>query len=151
MCVRAIEWLRSMTSIRILSFLTAFMLSLSILFSLIGAIGNILIQTLASIAIVLGTLLELFQILIVIQVTNRNDKVGWILHRFAYVTLFVMILSFLSIFGGSYLSSFFIFGKDIMIIAVIGYVMQASFGICLSAVTYHFLQVEQVWQERTLT
>ena len=78
---------------------------------------------------------------------NRENEVGWVLHRFAYVTLAVMILSFLSMVGSTFLSSFFIFGRDVMIIAVIGYIMQASFGICLSSITYHFLQIEDVWHE----
>ena len=121
------------------------MLLLSILLSTLGAFTHILIQTVASGAIIVGTILELFQILIVIQLTDRDDKFGWILHRFAYVTLVIMIYSFLSIVGGSFLASFSISGGDIMIIAVIGYVMQASFGICLSSVTYHFTQIEDAW------
>ena len=110
-------------------------------------LGNILIQTAASTTIILGTLLELLQILIIIQLANRENKVGWVLHRFAYVTLAVMILSFLSMVGSTFLSSFFIFGRDVMIIAVIGYTIQACFGICLAAITYHFLQIEDAWYE----
>jgi hypothetical protein len=143
--VGVIEQLKSYTVLRVYSLLTSLILSLSILLSLVGTIGNILIQTIASVTIILGTILELFQILIIIQLTNRDDKVGWILHRFAYVTLLAMMLSFLSMVGGTFLSSFFIFGGEIMIIAVIGYVMQASFGICLSSIAYHFLQIEDVW------
>ena len=142
-----IDQLKSYSFLRIFSFLTSLLLSLSLLLTLFAVVGNILIQTMASVTIILGTLFELFQILVVIQLANRDDKVGWILHRFAYVTLVVMILSFLSIVGGSYASSFFIFGRDVMIIAVIGYVMQASFGICLSSVTYHFLLIDDVWHK----
>ena len=140
-----IEHLKSFKVLRIYSLLTLVMLLLSILLSTLGAFTHILIQTVASGAIIVGTILELFQILIVIQLTDRDDKFGWILHRFAYVTLVIMIYSFLSIVGGSFLASFSISGGDIMIIAVIGYVMQASFGICLSSVTYHFTQIEDAW------
>ncbi len=140
-----IEQLKSLTVLRKYSFLTTLTLSVSILLSLVGALGIIVIQSIASAMIILGTILQLFQILIILQFADRQNKVGWILHRFAYVTLAVMILSFLSMVGGTYLSSFFIFGGDIMIIAVIGFVMQASFGICLSSVAYHFLQIEDVW------
>ena len=145
--MHVIKQLKSYTSLRIFSFLTSFVLSLSILLSLVGVLGNILIQTAASTTIILGTLLELLQILIIIQLANRENKVGWVLHRFAYVTLAVMILSFLSMVGSTFLSSFFIFGRDVMIIAVIGYTIQACFGICLAAITYHFLQIEDAWYE----
>ena len=143
--MHVIEQLKSHRVLRVYSSLTALILSLSILLSQVGAMGIFLIQSVASATIIPGTILELFQVLIVIQSTNRENKVGWVLHRFAYVTLVVMVLSFLSIVGATFLSSFFIFGGDIMIIAVIWYVMQASFGICLSSVSYHFLQIEDVW------
>ena len=143
--MHVIEQLKSYRVLRVYSSLTALILSLSILLSQVGATGIFFFQSIASATIVLGTILELFQVLIVIQSTNREDKVGWVLHRFAYVTLVVMILSFLSIVGATFLSSFFIFGRDIMIIAVISYVMQASFGICLSSVSYHLLRIEDVW------
>ena len=148
--MQVIEQLKSYTVLRIFSFLTSLMLSLSILLSLSGVMGIILIQAIASITIVVGTILELFQILMVIQLTNRDDKVGWVLHRFAYVTLVVMILSFLLMIGGTFLASFSILGGDVMIIAVIGYVMQASFGICLASISYHFLQDENVWLENII-
>ena len=141
------QQLKNPRFLRIYSFLTSLVLSLSILLSILGVISGILIQTIASIAIVLGTLLELFQILIDIQLVNRTDKVGWVLHRFSYVTLLVMILSFLSVVGGTYVSSFLFLGRDVMIIAVIGYIMQASFGICLSSVTYHFVLIKEAWRD----
>ena len=141
------QQLKNPTFLRIYSFLTSLVLSMSILLSILGAINGILIQTIASIAIVLGTLLELFQILIIMQLANRTDKVGWILHRFSYVTLLVMILSFLSVVGGAYVSSFLFLGRDVMFIAVIGYTMQASFGICLSSISYHFLLMKEIWSE----
>jgi hypothetical protein len=145
--MQVMEQLKNPTVLRTYSFLTTLTLSLSILLSLVGDLGIILVQSIASATIILGTILQLFQILILLQFVDRQNRVGWVLHRFAYVTLLVMILSFLSIVGGTYLSSFFIFGGDIMIIAVIGYVMQASFGICLSSIAYHFLQIEDVWRK----
>jgi hypothetical protein len=145
--MQVMEQLKNPTVLRTYSFLTTLTLSLSILLSLVGDLGITLVQSIASTTIILGTILQLFQILMLLQFADRQNKVGWILHRFAYVTLVVMILSFLSMVGGTYLSSFFIFGGDIMIIAVIGYVMQASFGICLSSIAYHFLQIEDVWRK----
>ena len=139
--------LKNSPSLRIYSFLTSLVLSLSILFSILGVIGGILIQTIVSSTIILGSSLELLQILIVLQLVDRKNRVGWILHRFSYVTLLVMIFSFLSIIGSSYITSFYFLGKDIMIVAVIGYIMQASFGTCLSSITYHLLLIDEVWGE----
>ncbi|MFO7835203.1 MAG: hypothetical protein R6V83_00990 [Candidatus Thorarchaeota archaeon] len=144
MCI--VEYLKNFKALRIYSFLTSLLLTLSVFLFQVGALGNLLIQSMASITIILGTILELFHILILIQLTNRNDKVGWVLHRFAYGTLGVMIFSFLSIVGSTFLSTFFIFGRDVMIVAVIGYVVQASFGVCLSSVCYHFVSIEGAWQ-----
>ncbi|TFG13137.1 hypothetical protein EU537_07450 [Candidatus Thorarchaeota archaeon] len=109
--------------------------------------GNFVIQSVASAAIVLGSLLDLFQVLLAIQVTNRDDRLGWFLHRFAYVTLLVMIFSFLSVIGATFLSSFSFAGGNLMVITVMGYTMETSFGICFSAVTYHFLKIEDAWRE----
>ncbi len=141
--MQAIEHLTSRTVLRIYSFLTSLILTLSILLSQFGTMGSFLIQSTASATIVVGTLLMLFQILLAIQLADRNDNVGWVLHLFAYVTLLVMIFSFLSVVGATFLSSFSVVGGNLMVIAVIGYTMQASFGICLSAVCYHFLQIEE--------
>ncbi|MBD3157297.1 MAG: hypothetical protein GF309_00785 [Candidatus Lokiarchaeota archaeon] len=143
--MRVIEQFKRPIMFRIYSFLTSLILSLSVLLSMFGALGYFLIQQLASATIVLGTTFELIQILMILQLVNRDDKAGWIIHRFAYVTLLVIILSFLSIIGGMFLSSFFIFGADVMIIPVIGYTVQASFGISLSSVSYHFLQLDAPW------
>ncbi|MBS3794982.1 MAG: hypothetical protein KGY80_08795 [Candidatus Thorarchaeota archaeon] len=141
-----LEHLKNFKTLRIYSFLTSLILALSIFLSQFGVLGNVLIQSIASITIILGTILELIHILILIQLTNRDDKVGWVLHRFAYGTLGIMIFSFLSIVSSTFLSTFFIFGRDVMIVAVIGYVMQASFGVCLSSISYHFATIEDAWQ-----
>ena len=143
-----IEQLKSFTVLRTFSFLTCLVLCLSILFSVFGVTGGILTQTLASTTIVLGTFLELSLVLAVIHLADRNDKVGWVLHRFSYVTLEVMILSFVLIVAGTFLSSFSVSGGDVMTVAVIGYAVHASFGICLSSVSYHFLGIEGVWRIR---
>jgi hypothetical protein len=128
--------------LRIFSILTALVLFLSIILSPLGSITGIAIQTAASASIVLGSILELCQILIVLHLANKQDKIGHVLHRFAYMTMLVMIYSFLSIVGGTFLASFSLSGGDAMILAVVGYVVQASFGICLSILSYYFLQIE---------
>ena len=145
--MHVIEQLKSRSVLRTNSFLTSLILALSILLFQFGIMGSLLIQSTASATIVVGTLLELFQSLLVIQLADRDDKVGWLLHWFAYATLLVMILSFLSVVGATFLSSFSLVGGNLMVIAVIGYTMQASFGICLSAVTYGFLKIEDTWRK----
>jgi hypothetical protein len=141
------EQLKSRTALRVYSALTALTLTLSILLSQFGIVGSFVVDSLASVTIVLGTLLELFQILLVIQMANRDDMVGRIAHRFAYVTLLVMILSFLSVVAATFLSSFSMGGGNLMVVAVMGYTIQASFGICLSAVSYHVLEIEGAWRK----
>jgi hypothetical protein len=145
--VHVIEQLKSFATLRVLSFLTCLVLCLSLLFSVFGELGGLLIQTMASATIVLGVMFELAQVLAVVHLADRKDKVGWILHRLSYVTLVVMILSFLLIVAGTFISSFSTSGGDVMIIAVTGYVVQASFGICLSSLSYHFLRIADVWRE----
>jgi len=145
--MQLVEQIKSQSFLRIISVLTTLTLFMSIILSTFGAIGIIWIQPIAALTILLGTILLIFQILIILQIANKKNNVGWVLHRFAYVTLLVLIYSFLSIVGGTYLSTFGLFGGDIMIVSVMGYVMQASFGICISSVSYYFLQIDNVWRE----
>ena len=145
--MQMIDQLKNPVLFKVFSILTALVLFLSIILSSLGALTGMAIQTAASASIVLGTILELLQILIVLQFANKSDRIGRILHRFAYVTLLVMIYSFLSIVGGTFLASFSLSGGDAMILAVIGYTMQASFGICLSLLSYYLLQIDGAWQE----
>ena len=147
MKVQTIEQLRSRTTLRILSFITCLVLCLSISFSVLGSLTGLLIQTLASATLAIGTLLQLVQILVVIGLVDRGDRVGWVLHRFSYATLLAMILSFLLIVGARFLSSFSLSGGSLMLIAVTAYVLQASFGVCLATISYHFLKGTEAWRE----
>lgn len=144
--MQVIELLRSRTTLRMFSFLTCLVLCLSLLFSILGSLSGILIQAVASAAIVLGVLLEISQVLMVIQLSDREGRVGWVLHRFSYATLLTMILSFLLIVAARFLSSFSISGGNLMTAAVMAYVVQASFGVCLSTITYHLLESEDTWR-----
>lgn len=140
--MQMIGQLKNPVLFKVFSILTTLVLFLSIILSSLGALTGIAIQTAASASIVLGTILELCQILIVLQFAKKSDRIGRILHRFGYMTLLVMIYSFLSIVGGTFLASFSLSGGDAMMLAVIGYTMQASFGICLSLLSYYLLQIE---------
>lgn len=132
---------------RLFFLLTGLVLFLSLILSPLGSLAGIGIQTAAASTIVLGSFLELFQILLVIQLANRQERAGQILQRFAYATLLVMIYSFLSIVGGTFLASFSLSGGDAMILATVGYTMQASFGVCLSILSYYSLQIDGAWTE----
>ncbi len=132
--------------LRIFSFQTCLVLCLSILFSLLGSLAGILIQTIASALIVLGVLFELLQVLMVIQMADREGRIGWVLHRFSYATLLTMVLSFVMIVVTRFLSSFSISSVNLMIIAVMAYTVQASFGIFLSVMSYHFLVEGDAWR-----
>ena len=143
--MQVLDRLRNRTALRVFSLLTCLVLCLSLVFSILGSLTGILIQTLASATITIGVLLELHQILTVVYLTDRANRVGWVLHRFSYAALLTIVLSFLLIAGGRFLSSFSISGGNLMIVAVIAYVVQASFGISLSVMSYHLLQEEAAW------
>ena len=144
-----ISFLRTKKFSRIFSAITNAVLSLSLVFGLLGILGNLVVQNIAGILVVLGIGLLFAQILIVLHQVNKGTKIGWILVRFAYVTLFVMILGMLAITGGTLIASFYVVGGNSLQSAVLfsslGITSSTGFGICLSAVCYHTLSIEDVW------
>ena len=131
------------------SITTNAMLSLSIVFNLLGVLGNLLIQNIAGFLIVVGIVLLVGQILLVLNRVNRSDKVGWILIRLTYVTMFLMMLGMLSITGGQLIASFYLLGGNSLqtniLFSSIGMTSLACFGICLSGICYHTHSIENVW------
>ncbi|MHA2025756.1 MAG: hypothetical protein ACW98U_07625 [Candidatus Thorarchaeota archaeon] len=142
-------FLRTKTFSRYYSVLTNAVLSLSLVLSLLGILGNLAIQNVAGILVVLGIGFLFGQILLVLNLANKRDKVGWILVRFTYVTLFVVILGMLSIVGGTLIASFYLLGGNSLqatvLFSSIGLTSLTSFGICLSGISYHTLSVDRVW------
>ena len=144
-----VTFLRTKTFSRYYSIMTNAVLSLSLIFSMLGILGNLAIQNIAGILVVLGIGFLLGQILLVLNLVNKSDRIGWILVRFSYVTLFVAILGMLSIAGATTIASFYLIGGNSLqaaiLISSIGLTISTGFGICLSGICYHTLSVENVW------
>jgi hypothetical protein len=144
-----IAFLKSRTFSKYYSIITNAVLSLSILFNVLGIGGDLLTQDIAGFLIVLGIALLVGQILLVLNLVNRSDKIGWYLIRLAYVTLFVMMLGMLSITAGQLTSSFYILGGNSLegniLLSSIGTTSLACFGICLSGICYHTHSFDNVW------
>ena len=144
-----LAFLKTKTFSRYYSIMTNAVLSLNIIFSLLGILGNLLFQSITGFLVVLGVGLLFGQILLVLNNVNKSNKVGWILIRLAYVTMFVMILGMLSIIGGPLIASFYLLGGNSIqanvLLSSIGMTSWACFGICLSGICYHTHSIEDVW------
>ncbi len=144
-----LDVLKTKTFSRYYSIMTNAVLGLSLVFSLLGILGNLAIQNIAGILVILGIGFLVGQILLVLNLVNKSDKMGWILVRFAYGTLFVVILSLLSIVGGNVVASFYLLGGNslqaIVLFSSVGITSITSFGICLSGTCFHTLSIEHVW------
>jgi len=131
------------------SITTNAVLSLSIVFNLLGVLGDMLIQNIAGFLIVLGMILLVGQFLLVLNQANRSDKIGWYLIRLTYVTMFVMMLGMLAITGGQLIASFYLLGglslQTNLLFSSIGMTSFACFGICLSGICYHTHSMDNVW------
>ncbi len=144
-----LNFLKTISFSRTYSVLTNAILSLSLVFILLGILGNPLAQTAAGMLIVLGICLLFGQILLTLNMVNKSDKLGWILVRFSYVTLFVMILGMLSIAVGTFIASFYVLGgasiQTMTLFSTIGLTSWTCFGICFSGICYHSLSLDGVW------
>lgn len=144
-----VAFLKTKTFSKYYSITTNAVLSLSIVFNLLGILGDLLIQNIAGFLIVLGIVLLIGQFLLVLNHVNRSDKIGWYLIRLAYVTMFVMMLAMLSVTGGQLIASFYLLGGNSLqanlMFSSIGMTSLASFGICLSGICYHTHSIENVW------
>ena len=144
-----LAFLKTKTFSKYYSITTNAVLSLSIVFNLLGILGDLLIQNIAGFLIVLGIVLLIGQFLLVLNHVNRSDKIGWYLIRLAYVTMFVMMLAMLSVTGGQLIASFYLLGGNSLqanlMFSLIGMTSLASFGICLSGICYHTHSIENVW------
>ena len=144
-----LDFLKTKTFSRYYSIMTNAVLVLSIVFNLLGILGNLAIQNIAGTLVVLGIGFLLGQILLVLNLVNKSDKMGWILVRFAYGTLFVVILSLLSIVGGNVVASFYLLGgsslQATVLFSTVGLTSLTSFGICLSGMCFHTLSIDNVW------
>ena len=130
-----LAFLKTKTFSKYYSITTNAVLSLSVVFNLLGVLGDILIQITAGFLIVLGIVLLVGQMILVLNRANRGDKIGWYLIRLTYVTMFVM-LGILSITGGQLIASFYILdGNSLqanLLLSTTGLTSLACFCISLS-------------------
>ena len=144
-----LAFLRTKTFSRYYSVTTNLVLSLSLVFNLLGILGNLIIQNIAGILVVLGIGFLFGQILLVLNLVNKSDKIGWTLIRFSYVTLFVVIMGMLSITGGTAIASFYLVGSNSLqatvLFSSIGLTSWTCLGIGLSGICYHTLSMEYIW------
>ena len=144
-----LSFLRTKTFRKYYSVTTNAILSLSIVFNLISIAGDLLTQNIAGFLIVLGIVLLVGQILLVLNLVHRSDKIGRYLIRLTYVTMFVMMLGMLSITAGQLTASFYILGGNSLLANIlfssIGMTSLSCFGICLSGICYHTHSIENVW------
>jgi hypothetical protein len=142
-------FLKSKRFARAFCITTLIALAFSLVFNLLGFLGNPIIQGIAASLTIAGIFLLWGQILLSLNMTNRKDRIGWIIVRFAYVTIFVTGLGLLSIAGSTFIASFYLFGGNTPLAALffsaVGFTMLASFGSCLAAVSYHTLSIEGAW------
>jgi hypothetical protein len=144
-----LDFLKTKRFSRLYSVLTNAVLSLGLVFGLFGILGNLLLQTVSGFLTLSGVILLFGQIVLVLRDANKESQLGWILVRFAYVTLFVMILGMLSITIGSVISTFYLLGGNSLqatiLFSSVGFTSLTCFGIGLSGVCYHTLIMEEIW------
>jgi len=148
--VENFAFLRSPTFSRYYSVVTNAILSLCIIFNLLGILGNLLIQNIAGFLIVLGVVLLIGQMLLILNRVNRNDKMGRYLIRLTYMTMFVMMLAMLGVTVGQLIASFYLLGGNsvqaFLLLSSIGLTSMACFGISLSGLCYHTHSMENIWK-----
>ncbi len=144
-----LSFLKTFAFTRTYSVLANVILSLSLVFNLIGILGSPLAQADAGMLVALGAGLLFGQILLALNLVNKRDKLGWILVRFSYVTLFVMILGMLSITVGTLVVSFYVLGgsstQAMMLFSSLGLNSWTIFGICFTGICFHTLTIDSVW------
>lgn len=134
---------------RYYSLTTGIVLILAFVSLLLGLLGSLSFQIAASFLFDAGLVLLMGQILLVIMGANKKDALGWILGRFAYVTLLVASLSLLLMLGGIFVNSFQLLGSSSSTVmtafSAVASTAVICFGICLSAISYHALRVSEPW------
>ena len=142
-------FLKTKTFSKYYSVVTNAILSLTVVFNLLGILGNILIQTIAGLLIVIGVIILIGQMLLILNRANRKNKIGWYLIRLTYVTMFVMMLTMLGITAGQLVASFYILGGNSiqasLVLSSVGITSFACFGISLSGLCYHIHSMDNVW------
>jgi len=135
---------------RYYSLATGVVLILAFVSVLLGLLGLLSFRIAASFLFDAGLVLLMGQIVLVIMGANKKDALGWILGRFAYVTLLVASLSLLLMLGGILVDSLQLVGSSSYTVmsafSTAATTAVMCFGVCLSAISYHALRVSEPWR-----
>ncbi|MGY5876890.1 MAG: hypothetical protein RTU30_14165 [Candidatus Thorarchaeota archaeon] len=141
--------LRTARFVKFYTILTLTMLACTLIFNLLGFIVGSAMKGIAATLTIVGIFLLFGQIIITMNLTNRNDRIGWILIRFSYIILFVIGIGLVLIAGSTFLASMYILGANSTLasvfISAFGLTIIGSFGICLTAVAFHTISINDVW------
>ncbi|MGY5854539.1 MAG: hypothetical protein RTU92_13305 [Candidatus Thorarchaeota archaeon] len=144
-----LDVLKNKQFLRFYSILTLITLVLSLIFNQLGFIGDSTVKGIASTLIVTGIVLLFGQVLISMNIANRKDRIGWIIVRFSYVTIFVAGLGLLAIALSTFMASMYLVGANSTLASVFisanGFAIMESFGVCLAAISFHTLTIDDVW------
>ncbi|TFG11617.1 hypothetical protein EU537_11925 [Candidatus Thorarchaeota archaeon] len=129
---------------------TFLILVISIISSLLGAMGNVVFQVITSISVVFALVFLFGQLILVIMYVDKETEIGWILHRMAYAVLFLLMLSALLMSLTTYLFAFYVLGEYSLqanaLMPSITLTIALSFGMCLSSVSYYSIQLQDIWK-----
>lgn len=139
------EFLRHLAFVRLYILLTAIILVLTLVFNLFGFSGNLIIKSIAGVLILVGIPLLIGQIFLIMSVTNKENKIGWILIRSSYIAIFVACLGLLLITMGTFVSSLTFSASIGQLLSTVGLTISISFGIFLSILSYYTLSIESAW------
>lgn len=134
---------------RAYAILNMMILFLTLSFLALGSTGNLVMQSVASMFILLGLSMCLGEIFMVINLVDKSNLLGRILNRLAYANLLAMLLAYLLVTMVTYLASFYIYGEASMhlngLIASIGITGYSVLGICISFIAYRMFGDTTVW------
>ena len=125
-------------------------LSLNILLLILGVFRNPLIQDITSVFILLGLILCVGEVFIIINMIDKSNLLGGILHRLAYADLIAILLAYILITITTYLSSFYIFGEaSVQVnsqITSISIAVYSILGICISYIAFRSSRDGATWK-----
>jgi hypothetical protein len=111
--------------------------------NLIAFGGHQTIQNLAGIFILFGIPLMIGLALLNIHIANKKDKVGWIIVRFSYITLFITCFCTVMLTFSTFISSFTSGStNDVRNFAASLLSVMLTSGVSLSILSYYILPIE---------
>ncbi len=143
------DFLRRFIFVKFYLLATLIVLLLTLMFNLFGISGVLAIQSTAGILTLIGIPVMMGQILLIMTVANKHDKIGWIIVRLSYITLIVACFSLLLITIGTFAFSFNFNASDSTLIgpmfSMVGFTLLVTFCIGFSTLCYYTLSIESAW------